>query len=248
MSCSAQQQPRNRIGVRRILPRGHLPGHFTSVVVLPRGPREVMSDAFSGSVEQLRFRPFEDPGKLLIATRLAHINLRSSRMSPQNHFFRRGCCQFVGNVRPCDLRPTSKEKKKHHRSELKSADHTGSLTRNSPRLFVCDAGKDATILGVPKLTRPRGALWVRIFVHRPPEKTQIAIPASEGPQADRGEKERLKDPFSSGSMDVAAMTVRTANRHENTSSICRYSPRSRTAGRSDSPGTAIAPTMETAKG
>ena len=140
-------------------------------------------------------------------------------MSPQNDFFRRRCCQFVGNLRPGDRLPASKEQQQR-RSGFHSGNHpVGSLARDGAQPALINSRENnrparatSTIL---RLTRPCRAVRARLFVHRPAKKTQIAILAPERPQANRGQKNRLQDTLRSGSMDAVALTLRAMNRHEN---------------------------------
>jgi hypothetical protein len=76
----------------------------------------------------------------------------------------------------------------------------------------------------------------RFLIRRPAEKTQVALLASERPQTYRSQKYRFQHPLLSGSVDAAAMAVRTVYRHENTPHWTRAKVENHRTERSDSLG------------
>jgi hypothetical protein len=87
MTGGLQEQPWNCVRLRCILPRDHLARDLAAVVVFPGRAGRVTSDGLALCIEQLRLRPFQDPGKLLVnagRADAAYIDPGDNRDVPSN--------------------------------------------------------------------------------------------------------------------------------------------------------------------
>jgi hypothetical protein len=209
MSCRGEQKPGNRVRLGRILPRGWLPGHFASIGMLPGWARVVASDILSAGVQQLCFWSFKGPGKLLIGPRLADINLRAGCMRLQNNVFRCGRGKLFRDIRARGSAGLSTEKAAV-RARIPLVRSSCAQFSTTPREIRPGSGNRKTNLSGSGPTRPV------LLVNRPVEETQIAVLAPEGPQEHQGQENGLEHSLGSRITYLAAVTMGTKNRHENT--------------------------------
>ena len=99
MTSNGNQQPRNRIRVRRIDVSRGLPRDLAPIIQLPRGPGIVMPDNRALRVVKLGVRSLQSPPKLTVSPSLADVNLRARSLHLQNNLLiprRFDCVRHVG--------------------------------------------------------------------------------------------------------------------------------------------------------
>ncbi len=95
-----QQQPRNCVGLWRVLLGDYFTFHFAPVCVLPAGPSGMKHNLFPRRIGEFRFWRLEHPAKLLICSGLANIDLHSGCVCQQNQFFTCWRFQAFRDIRP----------------------------------------------------------------------------------------------------------------------------------------------------